>query len=120
MGRRESFADRFSLQLRVVNAMLEFSRVEERVAVLLRIHGRVQGVGYRAWLAREAVTLQVDGWARNRADGTVEALLSGDAAAVDEVVRRCKAGPALARVDRVERAATNQTAPIGFAQRATF
>ena len=80
----------------------------------------MQGVGYRAWLAGEAVARQLDGWVRNRSDGTVEALLSGDVVAIDEVVRRCEAGPALARVDRVEIATASETAPTGFAQRATF
>lgn len=120
MERGSTFADRLFLHSPTVNAILAPNRIEERLAVRLRIHGRVQGVGYRAWLACEAVVRQLDGWVRNRSDGTVEALLSGDAAAIDEVVLRCEAGPALARVDRVEIAPTDETAPVGFVQRATF
>lgn len=119
MGCSASFADLLCLQSPAVNAILAVDQAEEQLAVHLRIHGRVQGVGYRDWLEGEAVALQVDGWVRNRSDGTVEALLSGDEAAIDELVLRCEVGPRLARVDRVERATTDETAPIGFAQRAT-
>ena len=90
------------------------------MAFALRIHGRVQGVGYRAWLACEASALQLDGWVRNRSDGTVEALLIGDSEAIDQLAQRCEVGPRMARVDRVERAATSETALSGFAQRATW
>lgn len=92
----------------------------ERMAVRLLIDGRVQGVGYRAWLAREAGRSRLDGWVRNRSDGRVEALLVGDAAAIDRLIVRCKVGPALARVEQVEIARTDETAPAGFSQRATF
>lgn len=120
MGCSASIAGRKCLQSPTVNPKLTIDGAEERMAVRLRIHGRVQGVGYRAWLAQEAAGLQLDGWVRNRSDGSVEALLIGDGAAVDQVVLRCKAGPALARVERVVSTATDETAPSGFAQRATF
>ena len=68
---------------------------------LVRIRGRVQGVGYRDWMLREATRLGVQGWVRNRADGSVEALLSGDAAAVGALLIACRAGPFLARVDSI-------------------
>lgn len=64
----------------------------------LRIAGAVQGVGYRQWMVRQAVELGVSGWVRNRGDGTVEALVHGDAAAVEELLRRCRRGPAAAVV----------------------
>ncbi len=51
----------------------------------LRIHGRVQGVFYRAWTVQEATALGLRGWVRNRRDGTVEMLVSGDTAAVDRL-----------------------------------
>jgi acylphosphatase len=75
----------------------------------LRITGRVQGVGYRDWLVREARRRGLDGWVRNRPDGSVEALVAGDAAAVDALVALCRRGPFLARVDAI--AQDNAEAP---------
>ncbi len=68
----------------------------------LRIHGRVQGVGFRAFVFREARYLELDGWVRNRRDGTVEALIWGDDAAVDALLLRVGEGPRWGRVDRVD------------------
>lgn len=68
----------------------------------LRIHGRVQGVGFRAFVYREARLLDVDGWVRNRTDGTVEALVWGDDTAIDELLERIREGPRWGRVDRVD------------------
>jgi acylphosphatase len=73
-----------------------------RRAVRLIIRGRVQAVGYRAWAADEARRLGLDGWVRNRADGTVEALAAGDDAAVERFIAACRSGPALARVTAVD------------------
>ncbi|HYZ63405.1 MAG TPA: acylphosphatase [Acetobacteraceae bacterium] len=64
----------------------------------LRIAGLVQGVGFRAWMVREAKRLGVYGWVRNRGDGTVEALVHGDSAAVEELLRACRRGPLGAEV----------------------
>ena len=65
------------------------------------IRGRVQGVGYRAWVAHEAVRLGLEGWVRNRRDGSVEALLAGSEQAVTEMMARCRRGPSAAHVDAV-------------------
>ena len=73
----------------------------ERRAVLLRIHGRVQGVAFRAAMRREAEALGLGGWARNRADGTVEAWVCGAPADVDRMLEWASRGPAMARVDSV-------------------
>jgi acylphosphatase len=70
--------------------------------VQVRIVGHVQGVGYRAWTEWEANELGLDGWVRNRCDGTVEAVFSGGAEAVAEMLRRCETGPPAARVTRVD------------------
>jgi acylphosphatase len=68
----------------------------------LRIEGRVQGVGYRDWLVREAGRLGLDGWVRNRADGSVEAVIAGAEPAVEVLLSACRRGPAAARVERIE------------------
>lgn len=68
----------------------------------LRISGRVQGVGYRAAFEHEARALRLSGWVRNRLDGTVEALVAGDAEAVTRIVAWAWHGPAAAQVDQVE------------------
>ena len=68
----------------------------------LRIAGRVQGVGYRDALRREALARGLAGWVRNRRDGTVEAVLQGEAGSVDEMINWARRGPPAARVDRVD------------------
>ena len=68
----------------------------------LVVSGRVQGVGYRAFVEDEAAALRIDGWVRNRRDGTVEAVVAGPAAAVDAMIAACRKGPFAARVDNVE------------------
>jgi acylphosphatase len=70
--------------------------------VHLRIEGRVQGVGYRAFVEMRAAELGLSGWVRNRRDGSVEAVVQGPNAAVDAMLDRCRSGPPGARVDRVE------------------
>jgi acylphosphatase len=68
----------------------------------LIVHGRVQGVGFRYSLARAAETRGVAGWAANRPDGTVEAVLEGEPDAVESLTRFCREGPRGATVERVE------------------
>ncbi len=70
-------------------------------AVCVRIEGRVQGVWYRGWCVNEATALELRGWVRNRHDGTVEALLSGPAAAIKDMIAACHEGPRAANVERV-------------------
>lgn len=70
-------------------------------AVHVRITGRVQGVGYRAWTVDEARRRGLSGWVRNLADGDVEAVFSGPTAVVDDMVAACWRGPSLARVNHV-------------------
>lgn len=65
------------------------------------IRGRVQGVGYRAWLAMTAQANGLEGWVRNRRDGSVEALLAGDQTVVTDMIAACHRGPSAARVDAV-------------------
>lgn len=65
------------------------------------IKGRVQGVGFRAFVEDEATRCGLRGWVRNRRDGTVEALFAGRADRVDDVIAACRRGPVSARVNDV-------------------
>lgn len=65
-------------------------------------HGRVQGVSYRYACQREADRRGVAGWARNRSDGTVEAVFEGAGAEVDAMVDWARSGPSAARVERLD------------------
>jgi acylphosphatase len=80
------------------------------------VSGRVQGVWYRAWTVENARALGLRGWVRNRADGSVEALAIGAPAAIDELVRRCHAGPPKARVTGVSRMPADDDGSVGFTQ----
>ncbi|MBU0620312.1 MAG: acylphosphatase [Gammaproteobacteria bacterium] len=71
-------------------------------ALHLVIYGHVQGVFYRQSMLEEAELLGVAGWVRNRPDRTVEAMVQGDAGAVDAIVRWAQRGPAMASVERVD------------------
>jgi len=68
----------------------------------LVIHGRVQGVYFRQSMQREAQYLAISGWVRNRINGTVEAVVHGEPAAVDAMVRWAHKGPEMAHVERVD------------------
>jgi acylphosphatase len=74
----------------------------EMLVIHLRIEGKVQGVGFRNWTAREARRHGLSGFIRNRLDGSVEAVFSGDADAVSALAEACGRGPMGARVDRVD------------------
>jgi acylphosphatase len=78
------------------------------------IAGRVQGVGFREWLRAEAELLGVHGWVRNRRDGTVEALLHGEAEAVAALLEACRRGPSYAHVTGVDEAPADPPAAPGF------
>jgi acylphosphatase len=67
----------------------------------VRITGRVQGVGYRAWIEHQARNHDLEGWVRNRRDGSVEALFAGPEDLVAEMIARARRGPSSARVDDV-------------------
>jgi acylphosphatase len=74
------------------------------------VTGRVQGVGYRAWVEHRARNHNLEGWVRNRRDGSVEALFAGPAQVVSEMVASCRRGPSSARVEAVEDAAASPEA----------
>ena len=88
-------------------------------SAFLRITGRVQGVGYRAWAIGMAGPLGLRGWVRNRADGSVEALVIGADDPVAAIVEACREGPFAARVTKVEVDEAADDGSDGFAPRAT-
>ena len=75
----------------------------------LVIRGRVQRVGYRAWAQHAALQRGVEGWVRNRRDGTVEALFAGPEEVVLTVIELCRQGPPGARVDSVDQRDADST-----------
>ena len=74
------------------------------------IRGRVQGVGFRAWAAREGAALELSGWIKNLSDGTVECVFEGDAGRGEEFLKKLWKGPSLAKVYAVE---SNTSAYVG-------
>ena len=60
------------------------------------IRGRVQGVGYRAWVEHRARAHALEGWVRNRTDGSVEAVFAGLADVVAKMIALCRHGPSSA------------------------
>ncbi|MGN6310881.1 MAG: acylphosphatase [Xanthobacteraceae bacterium] len=66
------------------------------------IRGRVQGVGYRAWTADEARRRDLEGWVRNRRDGSVEAVFCGAEGVITDMLTACRRGPSSARVDAMD------------------
>ena len=72
------------------------------MTLLLRIYGRVQGVGFRQALRHQAHALGLRGWVRNRRDGSVESSVDGAPDALDAFYAWCQTGPVLAQVDRVD------------------
>lgn len=83
----------------------------------VRIEGRVQGVGFRAFVEMRAVELGLEGWVRNRQDGSVEAVFQGEEELVAEMLRLCAEGPPASRVDLVETIGEGVGAYTGFTVR---
>jgi acylphosphatase len=88
-------------------------------SVHLRITGRVQGVGYRAWAIETARRLGLRGWVRNRAEGSVEMLVIGADDPVAAMIEACREGPFAARVAEVGVSAAADDGSDGFTPRAT-
>jgi acylphosphatase len=75
---------------------------DERIIKHVVIRGRVQGVGFRAFVEHHAKQRNLDGWVRNRHDGTVEAVFAGPAHSVDGMIGVCRVGPISGRVDAID------------------
>lgn len=89
------------------------------IAKRLLLSGRVQGIGFRDWMMTRARRLGLAGWVRNRHDGTLEALVAGDAPAVEELLRACRRGPPMAEVDDIFEEFAEPPAEPGFFKRPT-
>lgn len=80
----------------------------------VRITGRVQGVGYRAWMEQAARARGIGGWVRNRRDGSVEALITGPDDKIDEMLGYLWVGPTDSRVARVDTEPAPLPMQLGF------
>ena len=80
----------------------------------VRVEGKVQGVGFRAFSVRQALALNLKGWVRNRADGALEALITGDVKDVERFVQACMKGPAGAKVSNIDLIADIDPGSEGF------
>lgn len=92
---------------------------ETRIAHRIHVKGKVQGVWFRAWTIEQATELGLDGWVRNRHDGSVEAVAVGPADKVEELIARCRQGSPASRVDAVFVEETPGIVAAGFSQKAT-
>jgi len=90
-----------------------------RKTVRVSIEGLVQGVWYRAWASEQAMKRNLDGWVRNRHDGSVEAVFSGPPEMVDEIIEACWQGPKLARVEAIHVLDEPNPEESGFNQKST-
>jgi acylphosphatase len=87
------------------------------IARRLVVHGRVQGVNFRAWVRERAASRGVAGWAANQRDGSVEVWLEGEPEAVAAVEAAVGAGPRHAQVERVEATGEPPRGLSGFERR---
>lgn len=87
------------------------------IAKLIRVSGNVQGVFFRAWTKQQADELGISGWVRNRPDGSVEALVAGEAQVVSSIIDRMRRGPPAATVERLIEEPTEDAPDAGFVVR---
>jgi acylphosphatase len=86
--------------------------MEPNRVVHVLIRGRVHGVGFRAWAQHNAELRGIEGWVRNRRDGSVEAVFAGNADSLGAMLKACRQGPSGAQVEDVEtREATLSSIP---------
>ena len=87
------------------------------IARKVRIYGRVQGVFFRQAAVNQARSLGVEGWVRNASDGSVEAHVKGETAAVEKMVRWMRQGPSQAQVEHLTAEDVDPEDVTGFAVR---
>ena len=88
-------------------------------AIHITITGQVQGVGFRWWVVNEAKLLGLNGWVRNRLDGSVEAIFSGEDTAINEIIERCWSGPIAAVVTNIKSNEVEKPSIKGFSYLST-
>jgi acylphosphatase len=93
---------------------------DDITSLRVQVHGIVQGIGFRDFLLTSAQTHKLDGWVRNRSDGTVEALVSGPTKQVELFVSHATKGPYGAKVTAVDLHDTEPPKKKGFARRPTL
>ncbi len=82
----------------------------------VRVEGNVQGVGFRAFAVRQALALSLKGWVRNRTDGALEALVTGQVKDVERFVQACMRGPEGAKVKNIDLIADTDPGSQGFVE----
>jgi len=87
---------------------------EESATIRVVIAGRVQRVGFRLWVSQQAGARELHGWVRNHNTGEVEAVFSGSASVVEDMIGICHAGPDAARVETVQRFPAEMPQEKGF------
>jgi acylphosphatase len=78
------------------------------------VEGRVQGVFYRNWTQQTARAFGLRGWVRNRTDGSVEILASGQEMNLEKLVEHCRTGPPAARVVQLTIEDSDEALPVDF------
>jgi acylphosphatase len=68
----------------------------------VKIRGRVQAVGFRVWVEDNAILHDLEGWVRNREDGSVEAVFAGPVSEIERMIELCRRGPPGSRVEAVD------------------
>lgn len=86
----------------------------------LRITGQVQGVGFREWAINEAKARSLDGWVRNRSDGTVEVMIAGPDRTIQDMLGACTQGPEGARVTNIDIQNEKEPPATGFLRKPTL
>ena len=97
--------------------MPEAEETPQTVGVI--VFGRVQGVGFRAWTVMQATQLGLDGWVRNRRDGSVETVICGESVAVLRMLQYLRQGPPGSLVDDLQTFKDVEVPAKGFSQRPT-
>lgn len=78
-------------------------------AVILNVFGKVQGVGFRFYTQKKAIELQISGFVKNMADGSVYIEAEGESVQLEEFINWCEIGPSWARVSKIDKQDTPPT-----------